>query len=125
MPIVSRNYEPPSGSKVLDREGELSGAYRVYFTAIGNQLEKKLGADVETTVPLIAAGATTQATATVPGLKASDFCLGATFVPGDAGIRVTGQVTADETVIVTFENLTGAGITPGAGKLYLRLEGRA
>ena len=124
MAVRTLNFDPPAKAPLVDRERDISGAWLVYFNGIGNQLERRIVVDLETTVPLIAAGATTQATATVPGVSASDFCLAATFEPGNAGIRVTGQVTADTTVTVTFENLTGSGITPGAGTIYLRLEQR-
>jgi hypothetical protein len=124
MPVRTLNFDPPAKAPLVDRERDITNTWLVYFNGVGNQLERRIVVDFETTVPLIAAGATTQATATVPGIKAGDFCLAATFEPGNAGIRVTGQVTAATTVTVTFENLTGSGITLGAGTIYLRLEQR-
>lgn len=74
---------------------------------------------VALTPSIVAANTTAEQTFTVPGVVASDFCLGVSKPTTQAGLGIVNtRVTAANTVGVTFSNNTGSGITPTAGETY-------
>jgi hypothetical protein len=71
--------------------------------------------------PSVAAGAFTSTTVTVAGCAVGD-CVQVGFTPAvPAGVILTGQVTAANTVTVTLVNHTGAAVDLAAGTLLVRV----
>jgi hypothetical protein len=75
-----------------------------------------------TLTPLIVATITTaEQTFTVPGLIVGDFVL-VQKPTAQAGLGIVGsRVSAANTLAITFDNPTAAGITPTAGEIYIIL----
>lgn len=69
---------------------------------------------------LIVLNTTAEQTFTVPGVRASDTLVSVVKPTAQAGLAIVGwRVTADNTVGITFGNVTGSSITPTAGQTYL------
>lgn len=68
----------------------------------------------------IAANATGVATVSLPGAKVGDFAL-ASFSLSVSGFILNANVTASDTVLVNFSNISGAPQTLAAGTLRVRL----
>lgn len=67
--------------------------------------------------PSIANGAQTTTTVTVSGCVLGDFCVAPSFSLDTAGLVLSGQVTASDTVTVTFRNGTGGAVDLDSGTL--------
>lgn len=67
--------------------------------------------------PSINDGAQSTTTVSVPGAVLGDFCLAPSFSLDTAGLVLSGQVTADAVVTVTFRNDTGAPVDLDSGTL--------
>lgn len=74
--------------------------------------------------PSIASGGTAQATVTVSGVKLGDFAVASTN-PTNAGLILTAQVTAADSITVTAQNISGGAIDLGAGTVRVRIWSRA
>nr|WP_297388284.1 carboxypeptidase-like regulatory domain-containing protein [uncultured Roseateles sp.] len=66
--------------------------------------------------PDLAAGAKQQTTVTVTGARIGDF-VRVTFSLANAGIRWSGEVTSNDTVTVTQENVSGSAVNLSSGTL--------
>lgn len=71
----------------------------------------------------IAPGGSASYTATIRGAKPGDF-VRASFDQLQAGITMSADVTAPDTVTVWFYNLSGGSIDLDAGTLYVELKAR-
>lgn len=65
----------------------------------------------------ILSGAQAITTVTVPNATLGDVCLTPAFSLDTQGVVLTGQVTAPNTVTVTFRNDSGAPVDLGSGTL--------
>jgi hypothetical protein len=85
--------------------------------AIGNgaSIKKHLSGTVAWTPTLIASASYLTKTVTVTGAALGDTVAVGYSVALAAGLIISGQVTAANTVTVTIINLSGSGVTPGAG----------
>ena len=69
---------------------------------------------------LVAINTTAEQSFTVPGVLASDVCVGVSKPTAQAGLGIVGwRVSAANTVAITFSNNTGGTITPTASQTYL------
>lgn len=74
---------------------------------------------VALTPSIVAANTTAEQTFTVPGVLASDVCMGVSKPSAQAGLGiVNARVSAANTVAITFSNNTASGITPTAAETY-------
>jgi hypothetical protein len=70
--------------------------------------------------PSIASGAQATTTVTVNGARAGDYVTVA-FTNALTGLRLSGEVTANDTVTVTFDNNTAGAIDLASGTLSVRV----
>jgi len=118
---ITRYYaEPPIKSRLIALDGTVAVSWLSWF-ALLQKSTKIIVADANYDPPSIAAGATARATMTVNGARAGDFAV-ASFTPANTGITLLAQVTSDDTVTVTFWNVTGGAIDLAAGTLRVRVE---
>lgn len=62
---------------------------------------------------------TAEQTATIPGLKPTDLIMSVSKPTAQAGLGIAGwRVSATDTIAITFDNPTAAGITPTAAEAY-------
>lgn len=94
-----------------------AGGTHVYLKCVFNSVAYRLNG-LEGVVAFnpgtVAAGATAQTTITVTGAAIGDYCTGVSFagIPtGYATVTWQGNVTAANTVTVTYHNTGGAGVT--------------
>lgn len=67
----------------------------------------------------VAANTTAEQNFTVPGVLASDACIKVTKTGAQAGLGIcNSRVSGNNTIAVTFMNLTAAAITPTAAEFY-------
>lgn len=67
------------------------------------------------------ASTSNEQTATIPGLKTTDFILGISKPTSQAGLAVgTGRVSAADTIAITFI-ASGGTVTPTAAEVYTAL----
>ena len=68
----------------------------------------------------VAANTTAEQTLIVTGLKASDTVLSVVKPTADAGLGIVGaRISADDTLAITFANVTAGALTPTASEDYL------
>ena len=94
-----------------------------WFDMVGKRISAVRIVDTAYDPPNIAAGATLTVNVTVSGVSPGDFAE-ASFETGDASIRVLADVTAANTVSVTFWNTSGGAIDLAAGTLRVRVENK-
>jgi len=102
--------------------GAMHREWLFWLNAIGRRLAGRTLVDAPFDPSSIAAGAVQQATLTVPGAMVSDVVIGVSFDAPQAGVLLHGQVTAAETVTVSFRNVTGAAIDLAAGTVRIMIE---
>lgn len=117
------NFLPPAKIRMIDREGDISGAWLLWAERVARRLDAETQLSVPVDPPSIAAGGTVQNTITVGDSRPGDYAT-ATFVPPNAGIVVSADVTAANQVTVTFRNVTAGPIDLPAGTIFLRTERR-
>lgn len=68
---------------------------------------------------IVAANTTAEQTFTVPGIRVTDVVIGVNKPSAQAGLGICGvRVSAANTIGITFNNNTAAGITPTASETY-------
>ena len=112
--------DPPTKAQMLDSRGMVALRWLSWFDAITKRC-RAIYADAAVDPPALASGAAGQATVTVGGARAGDLAM-ASFDPANAGIAVSANVTAADTVTVTFFNVSGGAIDLPAGTLRVRVE---
>ena len=112
--------DPPLKAQISGRDGLVARVWLTWFDSITRRC-RALFAAVTTDPPNLVAGASAQATVTVAGARAGDLAL-ASFTPGNAGVMVSASVTANDTVTVTFLNVSGGAIDLASGTLRVRVE---
>lgn len=121
--MAIRNFwqEPPYRNELVDRDAKVTSSWHLFFDFIAKILGRRVVVDVTADPPNLVAGAVVSATVTVPGAAEGDFAV-ASFVPMNAGISLTAQVTAANTVTVWFQNNTAGAIDLASGTLRVWLE---
>lgn len=118
---LARYYaEPPLKSRLIAPDGTVSVTWLSWFNLLIKST-KILVADATYDPPSISAGAVSQATMSISGVRQGDFAT-ASFSPANTGIVLLAQVTADDTVTVTFWNVSGGAIDLASGTLRVRVE---
>lgn len=118
---LTRYYaEPPLKSRLIAPDGTVSVTWLAWFNLLIKST-KILVAAADYDPPNIGAGAVSQATIGISGVRQGDFAT-ASFDPANTGIVLLAQVTADDQVTVTFWNVTGGAINLAAGTLRVRVE---
>ena len=112
--------DAPYKSPLTDRQGLMSLRWLSWFDSITRRARALL-TDVSADPPNLAAGTVAQVTVTVPGANAGDLAT-ASFVPAAAGVVIFANVTAANTVTVTFWNVTAGAINLASGTLRVRVE---
>lgn len=120
MATRSLLQEPPYRSPFVDRTFKLTLTWMQFFNSLVSR-GKVLLTDATADPPNLGSGATAQVTVSVPGAKAGDHA-SASFEAGDPGVVVLANVTADDTVTVTFWNVTGGAINLASGTIRVRVE---
>jgi hypothetical protein len=118
---VRDRRSPPDGDPIAAApSGRVTRAWLGYF---GWLTARAGGLVTVSTVdpPSLAAGASAAVSVTVTGAREGQWAL-ATFDAMQAGVSVRADVVADDTVSVTFTNLTGGGaIDLASGTLRVRV----
>lgn len=112
--------DPPLKAQMTGRDGLVARVWLAWFDSITRRC-RALFATATVDPPSIAAGAGAQATVTVEGSRAGDLAL-ASFDPANASVVLVANVTADNTVTVTFINVSGGAIDLPSGTLRVRVE---
>ena len=112
--------DPPLKAQISGRDGMVARVWLAWFDSITRRC-RALFATATVDPPNIASGGAAQATVTVEGARAGDLAL-ASFETANAGIVITANVTADNTVTVTFLNVSGGAIDLASGTLRVRVE---
>jgi hypothetical protein len=113
--------EPPYRADLIDAQRRITSPWHLWTNGVAKFLGRRLIVDAAADPPNLIAGASVSAAVTVPGAVAGDFAV-ASFDPMNAGISLTAQTTAANTVTVWFTNLSGAPIDLGAGTLRVLVE---
>lgn len=112
--------DPPLKAQIAGRDGMVARVWLAWFDSITRRC-RALFATATVDPPSISSGGAAQATVTVEGARAGDLAL-ASFVPADAGVVITANVTADNAVTVTFLNVSGGSVDLPSGTLRVRVE---
>lgn len=121
--MAIRNFwqEPPFRNAIVQRDGEVTSSWHLFFDFVAKIIGRRVVVDVTANPPSLTAGSVVSATVTVPGATAGDFAV-ASFTPMNAGIALSAAVTAANTVTVWFQNNTAGTIDLANGTLRVWLE---
>jgi hypothetical protein len=121
--MAVRNFwqEPPYGAELVDGKSRVTAPWHIWLNFVAKFLGRRIIVDVVSDPPSLVAGAAASASVTVPNAEAGDFAV-ASFTPMDAGISITAQVTAANTVTVWLHNLSGGTIDLASGTLRVMVE---
>jgi hypothetical protein len=121
------NAEPPVRSAILGRDTLVSRAWLPWFQVVSDFIQGRLREAALYDPPNLAAGATVTVDVTVTGVNDTHIA-GASFSPMTVGgvatpyMRVFANVTAANTVSVSFLNLGPGAIDLDAGTIRLIVE---
>lgn len=113
--------EPPFRTEMIDDKRRPTSPWHLWFANVATSLGRKLIAEVTVDPASLTTGARVAATVTIGGVKVGDFAV-ASFDPMDAGISITAQVTAADTVVVWFHNLSAGTVDLASGTLRVLVE---
>jgi hypothetical protein len=128
MALIRYNAEAPVRSALVEISRFASQRWLQWFQTVGGRLSAVMRLDTPLDPGNIGAGAASTVNVTLPGVKAADFVQAVSFTPMTVGgapssaIRVFGNVTAADTVSVTFFNVSGGAVDLDAGTLYIQVE---
>lgn len=111
----------PEKSPVASREGTMSLQWLAWLGALATWVRRVRVFYFAVDVPSIPSGGNWTGTYSLTGVAAGDFVT-ATLDPTDAGLVVTAQVTAANTVAVVAQNITVGAIDLAAGTIFIKTE---
>ena len=123
MAISTFYQEPPFRAPLTDEQKRVTSSWHLWFNFVANIIGRRTVVSATANPPNLVAGASVSATVTVPGAAVGDFAV-ASFDPMDAGISLTAQVTAADTVVVWFTNLSGIAVNLADGTLRVLVEAK-
>jgi hypothetical protein len=113
--------EPPYGAALVDDKSRVTSPWHIWLNFVAKYIGKRIIVDVTADPPSLVAGAAASANVTVPNAEVGDFAVGS-FVPMDAAISITAQVSAANTVTVWLQNLSGGTVDLASGTLRVMVE---
>jgi hypothetical protein len=128
MALIRYNAEAPVRSMVVDLGRMVSQRWLQWFQVVGDRLSSVMRLDTTTNPGNLAAGAASTVNVTMSGVNPGDLVTAVSFSPmavggtPTAGIRLLADVTAANTVSVTFLNVSSGGIDLDAGTLRIQVE---
>lgn len=111
---------PPYKAPLVGPDKLLAIAWLSWFDTL-TKATKTIIADVAYDPPSIAAGAVAVTSLPVAGANLGDFAT-ASFSAPNSAVLISAQVTAADTVSVSFYNISAGAIDLGAGTLRARVE---
>ena len=122
MATSQKSYgaDAPFKAPLVNKDNTVNLTWLAWFGRVIAAM-KILVASTDYNPPAIAAGTISTTTVVVTGASLGDFAT-ASFSAPNAGVQLFAQVTAANTVTVSFWNSTGAPIDLAAGTLRVRVE---
>lgn len=128
MALIRYNAEAPVRSMVVDLGRMVSQRWLQWFQVVGDRLSAVMRLDTTTDPGNLSAGAASTVNVTMSGVNPGDLVTAVSFSPmavggtPTAGVRLLADVTAANTVSVTFLNVSGGSIDLDAGTLRIQVE---
>ncbi len=128
MALIRYNAEAPVRSMVVDLGRMVSQRWLQWFQVVGDRLSAVMRLDTTTDPGSLSAGAASTVNVTMSGVNPGDLVTAVSFSPmavggtPTAGVRLLADVTAANTVSVTFLNVSGGSIDLDAGTLRIQVE---
>jgi len=124
MTLLTFNAIPPTQrAQLVDPRNYVTVRWQSWFDVVGKRVAAIRILDTPYDPPSIAAGAAETINVTMSGVAPGDFAQ-ASFDQPNAAIRLMADVTAVDTVTVTFLNLSGAPVDLASGILRVRVENK-
>lgn len=114
---------PVEKTPLVDRmTGFLSLGWLPFFNLVGKRIAAVRVFSVDYDPASIVSGGWHSAVVTIPGVTAGDFAIAASFEPLVPGVHLLADVNVDNTVTVSFLNLTGGTVDMPSGVLRVEVE---
>jgi hypothetical protein len=124
MTLLTFNAIPPTKqAQLVDAYRYITVRWQSWVDVVGKRMAAVRILDTPYDPPSIAAGAAETINVTMSGIAPGDFAQ-ASFDQPNVAIRLLADVTAVDTVTVTFLNLSGASVDLASGTLRVRVENK-